>query len=352
MSKPLRTSVRTLPVNCDTWNIREDDFPRNTSPCEKLCFLLHYPVLAPSGHNTQPWLFEVRGDRAYLYADSRRALPVVDPDAREMTIACGAALTNLQVAIQHFGYEPQVEYCPRLNSLGLLARVRLGAAREATEDEHMHFAAITRRHTSRTPFDKRSVPAPLLLSLQAAAAQEGAWLHIIEGGRARMAVADLIARADRLQWSNRSFRRELADWMRPNRSEQRDGIPGYGLGFGDLGSRIGPVVMRAFDLGNGQAARHRGLATKSPVLAVLGTSSDTPTAWLTAGQALQAVLLKATAGGLSASFLNQPIELGSLRAQLRDLIGRGGVPQLLLRIGYGRQARPTPRRRLGEVLLG
>ena len=74
------------------------EFPEGADAAEKLTFLLRYAVLAPSGHNTQPWLFRVAGDAVELYADWTQALAVVDPEDRALTISCGAALFNLRVA--------------------------------------------------------------------------------------------------------------------------------------------------------------------------------------------------------------------------------------------------------------
>ena len=105
------------------------------------------------------------------------------------------------------------------------------------------------------------------------------------------------------------------------------------MGVGDIASYLGPFLVRTFDWGSGQAARDRQLAEGSPLLAVLGTLDDTPSAWLQAGQALARMLLRATAVGLSASYLNQPIEVQSLRQQLGSLVHAEGFPQLLLRIG-------------------
>jgi len=52
--------------------------------------LLDAAILAPSSHNTQPWRFAVRERTIDLYADRTRALPVNDPDDRELTISrCG-----------------------------------------------------------------------------------------------------------------------------------------------------------------------------------------------------------------------------------------------------------------------
>jgi hypothetical protein len=89
---------------------------------------------------------------------------------------------------------------------------------------------------------------------------------------------------------------------------------------------------------------------------VLGTDGDTPRDWLRAGEALSRVLLVATAEGLSASFLNQPVERPELRYLVRDLVVVDGQaerdmkPQVVLRLGYGPDVGPTARRPLREVL--
>ena len=78
-------------------------------------------------------------------------------------------------------------------------------------------------------------------------------LFVVEE-EARHALADLIAEGDRRQWANRRFRLELAAWVHPNRSAARDGIPGYAQGVDDLMSYAGPLVVRTFNMGEGQTA--------------------------------------------------------------------------------------------------
>ncbi len=75
----------------------------------------------------------------------------------------------------------------------------------------------------------------------------------------------------------------------------------------DIVSHMGPFLIRTFDIGKGQAARDRQLATGSPVLTVLGTDADEPLNWMQAGQAVARILLRARADNIWASFMNQPI---------------------------------------------
>ena len=103
------------------------------------------------------------------------------------------------------------------------------------------------------------------------------------------------------------------------------------------------------DFGGGPRAPGRDFES-DPLVAVLGTAGDTTLDQLAAGQALQRVLLTATEHRLAASMLSQPIEVPAARERLRKGLGRLGVPQMVLRIGYGRPGFPTPRRPVADVI--
>ena len=49
--------------------------------------------------------------------------------------------------------------------------------------------------------------------------------------------------------------------------------------------------------------------------------------------------------------ISQPIEVPAARDQLRRSLGRSGVPQMALRIGYGHPGQPTPRRPVEDILV-
>jgi hemerythrin HHE cation binding domain-containing protein/nitroreductase family protein len=324
-------------------------FPLNGTDAEKLEWAVTYAVRAPSSRNAQPWRFRVNGDALELRADRTRALSVVDPYDRELVIGCGAALFFLRAALKHVGYETVVEPVPYPADQDLLARVRLGAEVKPTHDESRLFWATRTRRTNRRRFAKRPVPAEVLSELRRAANEEGARLAVLERGEERARLAELVAKADRLQAEDPSFRRELAAWVHSNRSQAADGMPGSAFGHSDLASRLGPFALRTFDRGRGRAARDEELALGSPVLAVITTEGDGPADWLAAGQALGRILLRATTEDVVAAFLNQPVEVEELRPQVGQLAG-AGRPQLVLRLGYAKDVAPTPRRTVEEVI--
>ncbi|HEV8543603.1 MAG TPA: nitroreductase, partial [Verrucomicrobiae bacterium] len=328
-----------------------ENFPVQAGPDEKLLFLLNFAVRAPSSHNTQPWLFRIQGHEVDLMADLKGSLPLVDPLNRELIISCGAALHHLRVAARYFGYSSRVEPFPEADNPDLLARFSLGAPCEADTTHILLGNAIAKRSTNRFPFLAEPIPETLLDVLTQTAEHEGAWLHAFADEESRFQIADTVADADRVQWGDRQFRRELAAWLTPNTTRRRDGIPGYAHGIGNLASEAEAFVVRTFDLGQGRAARDRDIALHSPVLAVLGTEGDSREDWLNAGQALSAILLRARVEDVSASFLNQAVEVPFARARLEALTGTKGAPQILLRLGFGREVKSTPRRPVHEVLL-
>lgn len=306
-------------------------------------------VLAPSGHNTQPWQFRIDGNKVELWADTRRALALADPLCRELVISCGAALLHLRLALEHFRFEPHIARMPDPGHPNLLAAVTAGGM--ARESEEELFAAIPKRHTNRGPFDGERIPPTAdLFRLETAAMTEGADLHVIEAGEKREAIAELVAAADRLQGRDPAFRKELAAWVHAGSSP--DGIPAAALAGRGSMSFLVPLALRFVNWGEKQAERDKELVLSAPALAVLTTDKDSCLEWLRAGEALARVLLEATVLGLSASFVNQSIEVPELREEMRQRMPEGAWPQLMLRLGYAKEpAIPSQRRPLNDVIV-
>jgi hypothetical protein len=87
-----------------------------------------------------------------------------------------------------------------------------------------------------------------------------------------------------------------------------------------------------------------------PQLAVLTTHNDEPEDWLQAGQALQHILLVATACGLSASFFYHLVESDDMREEESQWWPWPENRQMVIRLGYGSPTVPVPRRPLGEII--
>ncbi len=300
-------------------------------------------VLAPSSHNTQPWIFGLDGDRAALYADRTRALPVNDPDDRELTISCGAALGMLCLAARTRGLAPRLTVLPGPDP-DLLAVVEMSEGAPGAPREEALLAAARRRRTVREPFEDRPLPEGLMAALVEAAEAEGAWLEPVDDEGRRRGLGQLVAEGDRMQFADPHWRRELASWMHPRRR-------GEGLVVPVAALPVTRLAVSALDLGGRLAGRDAVLLADAPAVVVLGTAGDEPADWLAAGRALTRVLVEASARGVQAGHLNQPCQVAGLRPRLTSLVGRPGLPQLVLRLGHPREEGPgAPRRAVSDVI--
>lgn len=333
------------------WQINERNYPGHGTPEEQMRFFVGYAILAPSGHNTQPWLFRLRVDGVDLFADRTRCLPVVDPFDRALIISCGAALGHLRTAMRFFGNEPDIVLLPDCNEPDLLARVTFGEEYEPSAQEVARFHAITRRRTSRLKYPDEPLPEGIGPKLVAAAAEEGCELAVISDAERKRAIAALVGEGDRAQFGNPAFRRELASWVHSRRAASRDGMSGSAFGMPDVLSAAGGLVIRTFDLGERQGATDAAIATGAPALLVLASQNDEPKDWLHSGLALSTILLTVTAAGWTSAYLNEPIETDALRPRVRQAAGISGHPQLLFRIGGAETINPAVRRPVSEVLV-
>lgn len=67
--------------------------------------ILRLASLAPSSHNTQPWIVTVKGKGRWVISSDRlRWLPQADPGNRELLLSLGAFIENLIIAAGVFGY--------------------------------------------------------------------------------------------------------------------------------------------------------------------------------------------------------------------------------------------------------
>ena len=312
-------------------------------------------TLAPSVHNTQPWLFHLSADRIDLFADFSRQLSVMDPTARQLHLSCGAALHHLTVSLRAADLYPAVQLFPEGEGPHL-ASVSVSPTDEADFEQSALAAAVFERRSQREPFAAHPVHHENLADLRRAAEAEGGWLKILERREDQLALAVLQAQADQSEIESTAYRAELAKWRRAHSGV--DGISARSWA-GPQAARRTEVVLRDYTLGDPRMrAADEPLPTvdermpdERPALVILGSDYDSPQQWLLAGQALSRVLLKATMLGLRASMLGQVIDLPGTRSQLRTRLHLTGVPQMVLRVGYGPAAGPSPRRRLEDVLI-
>ena len=343
------------------WEISEDDFRSLATPYDRMKFLLRYAILAPSGHNTQPWTFQIQPEGVLACADLSRRLPVVDPGDRELIISVGAAIMNFRIAAAHFGYscevEPLIEEIEEVRGDEQIEPLALLKSERSDRPDPLLdelFPAIVQRRTNRNAYLAEPLANSELEHLQEVSVEEKAEIRIITDEKVKSQISDLVFEGDRIQMSNPLFREELARWIRPNSTRRGDGITGDGFGIPGPVSWLGPIFMRRVDLGKSQAKKDRRLVQGAPALAVVlsrGSDEDRPQSLLESGQILERFVLWATKMGLQHSYFNQPVEVPTLRHALKAILDTEDQPQILFRFGHAAPVkRAMPRRPIDSVV--
>ncbi|MCX5743074.1 MAG: nitroreductase family protein [Proteobacteria bacterium] len=321
-------------------------------PAEVLRQVVHVAVMAPSSHNTQPWKFRIHKDVLEVHTDPARHLPVIDADGRQRLQSCACALYNARVGVRAMGFVDEVTVMLTDDvDRDLVATLHLGAPHISTETDLALMRAIPLRRTNRRSFLPRPVASAITDVMIAAATAEGATMVRLSPDEKHL-ISHLVHEADRAQFGNPAFRAELTGWLNPIGSRRKDGIPFVEKEYGSNLPFTVARTIRSPSLGNDFGKLEEDHIDQSPVVFVIGTPTDDRVDWIACGQALEAVLLHATSLGLSASFLNQVLEVPGSRAQIGEMIPGIGFPQMVLRIGIPEDPvhHPAPRRDVADVL--
>jgi nitroreductase len=283
--------------------------------------------LAPSIFNTQPWRWRLVNDELHLQADRSRRLHVTDPDQRQLTISCGAALHHAIVALAAAGYDVEVSRRQDPGDGDLLAVVRVAGTRAPSENDLRLHQAIPRRRTDRRAYTAENVESHTISNLVAAAENQGAHLHIASDDQVKV-LREAAIRAEQVHLADISYKKELAWWThRP--PPTRDGVPPL--------TAVMPtdrrVPLRSLALpGVGiSPGLHDDVAT---IYALVFTDTDERLDWLRAGEALSAMLLSATAVDLAASPISDVIEVPETRTEVSHILDGPQYAQIAVRIGH------------------
>ncbi len=311
--------------------------------------LIRYATLAPNGHNTQPWLFRPDKNGIAILPDFRRRTPVVDPDDHHVFVSLGCAAENLALAAGGAGRAGEIEFDPAGDGTVL---VRFGTGNGG---EQALFDAIPQRQSTRADYDGSTIGASDLRLLSAAATIPGVDLVLITERPQMDRLRDLVIAGNTAQIGDPAFISELKHWLRfsPNAALRTgDGLFSAASGNPALPEWIGTWLFdRVFTVKAETARYAKQIDSSSGIAVFVGAGAD-PASWVQVGRACQRFALQATALGLKCAFLNQPVEVPGLRADLAALVGLPGRrPDIVMRFGRG-AALPFSARRPLKAVMG
>lgn len=311
--------------------------------------LIRFATLAANSHNTQPWHFGLVTGGIEIRPDFGRRLAAVDPDNHHLFASLGCAAENLAIAAAARGKAGELSFEPRM---GGLVRFAFGIGKHLSS---ALFEAIPQRQSTRGDYDGRMVSASDLQVLRkAVSAVPGVDLVLITDRPQIDRVRDLVVAGNSAQMADPAFMRELKAWLRFNPRQALaagDGLFSVASGNPVLPTWLGSLAIDTFLTADAENAKYARQIASSAGIAVFVAEKDDPQHWVLAGRACQRFALQATALGMKHAFINQPVEVLTLRPELASLIGLPGRrPDIVMRFGYG-PALPFSARRPVEAVL-
>lgn len=315
---------------------------------ETLDFIRH-ATLAANGHNTQPWRFRVGPNRIDILPDLARRTPAVDPDDHHLFVSLGCASENLALACSAGGHPGEHQFdASQEGSISFQFS-------SGTPVSSALFKAIPVRQSSRTLYDGKPVSALDLQRLAAAAAIPGVDIVLLTERQYINQIRDLVIAANSVQMADPAFMSELKRWLRFNPRQAirtGDGLFAATSGAPSLPSWLGAMAVDWMFKSGTETDKYAAQINSSAGITVFVAQREDHEHWVLAGRACQRFALQATALGIRHAFVNQPVEVASLRPDLANLIGLAGRrPDLVMRFGTGPAMPYSARRPVADVML-
>ena len=307
--------------------------------------LVRFATLAANSHNTQPWIFTSSPGSISIEPDFSRRCPAVDPDDHHLFVSLGCAAENLVLAASAIGLRAS----PCLDGDRIVIGLEAAApARSPLTD------AISLRQSTRAKFDGRPVASDALQQLEAACREPGISAIMISE-RARLSnVADYVVEANSAQMRDKAFMAELVSWLRFSEADAvatLDGLPARASGNPELPAWLARRLLKFVLTEDSENRKYREQIDSSSGIVVLAADANNKAGWIAAGRACQRFGLQATSLGLKYSFINQPVEVPSVRDQFAAFLGIGKRrPDIVMRFGAGSDLPKSLRRAPEQVM--
>ncbi len=312
-------------------------------------FMIENAIKAPSGHNTQPWLFKICDSEIDICPDFTKSLPVVDPDNRELFVSLGCATENLCIAASHKGYRGDVTIMDN-------GVIKIMLSQDSLNMASSLYPQIPIRQTNRSVYNGKIIPEDSIALLKSVGAETCIGVHFFKNGTPEYhVISEMVYKGNNIQMSDKNFKEELRQWMRYNKKHQnatKDGLSYAVFGAPNIPRFIAKPIITGAINEKSQNKNDRKRIESSSHFILLTTSSNAVEQWINLGRTLERILLKTTEMGISHAYLNQPNEVSELSLEMAQRLGISNeYPTVLIRIGYGKKMPYSLRRDARACIL-
>jgi molybdopterin/thiamine biosynthesis adenylyltransferase len=289
--------------------------------------------LAPSGGNSQPWMFSVDGQALRIYLDTRRT-SAMDVAHRGSYVAIGAALYNARVAAASRGILGTTELFPHGIHSDHVATLRFGEVVDI--DLASEYEAMLRRSTNRREGRPAAIDPSLVEQWHRGIELEGARLHVVTDRPTMAECADLLGESDRLRFLTPRLHSEMMSELRwPGRSTEVGlDVRTLELDAADMAklavARRADVMANLSEWGGGRALGEvtRERVRSSSALAVVTVARSDAASFVRGGSAVERFWISAERAGLAVQPVSPVFIYGIGTEDYAALVGERRVVEL------------------------
>jgi hypothetical protein len=346
--------------------------------------IIEAALQAPSGENSQPWLFQIGDYAIELFHDTQSDTSLYNYENRGSLVAHGAAIENMCISAASLGLTAEVLLFPDTKNPTHIATLRFSPAVPDSESKRLS-AAIFERTSNRKPYKKEMLAHEHVDALESAAlpfASQGLRYHRVTDPEHIKALGVVAATNEEVMLQNKQLHQFFFShllWTKEEDEQKKVGFyiktlelppPVQALfrlirhwSIMSLFIRMGfPKMVRVTNAKNDAAAGEFGIIT---------AKNDTPEALVYTGRMVQRIWLTATTHRLQMQLMTGTLflyhttqknpdafsvhELQLLETQMEKLYSmlekKRDVAVCMFRVGYGERAsaralRYTPEERL------
>ena len=300
--------------------------------------ILYLASLAPSGHNTQPWVITIIEPKQWrIGSDRTRWLPAVDPDNREMILSIGTFLENLSLAARIQGYEALIDVIGKNNFSSEIAEVRFIKKQVAAT---VSDKVIQERRTVRKGFLNSEINGEDRRMLIGNNKQAVFYYPLNSQEGSYISQANLLA--NKKQATRVDAQMELADWIRWSdleASRYQNGLTPESMEMKGLVRWYAKHFLSKADVLSKSFREETIKLVEEQVnncagWLIIKSDSSTVEELINAGRVLESTWFRAHEKRIAFHPMTQVLEESSWQTQLAQEIGLAGHIQFVIRIGY------------------
>lgn len=331
------------------WNIKKEGFPQNGSLQDKIKFVLSYAILAPSTHNSQPWLINIGYNSCRIYYDKKLNILEADPRGRDLYISMGCFVENLVIAASFFGIFKDLRIMLDDN---FIAEVYFQEKGDRNMDLSYLVDIIPRRVNARGLFNSEKLPESIPAEMMSLKKDGRIRTDFIINKEKIGQLAVLTVEGLRYAYKRPTFRKEMSGWMQNSLSGKKTGLPGYSLRMPFILSFFIPTLIRFFDIGPLLAKLNYRSMVSAPFVCIFSSEESDPSIWFETGRMAQRFMLHLNSKDIRTSIFVASIEMGDIYKKVQEVVGISLTPQFLFCAGYMKDVQiHSPRQDLEEKLI-